>query len=216
MIEGLARFLDNVGIQITLSYMSLQRLVFILALVLAATVGCAHRAPPPNRLPEWVFVAGHIDHARPRGGIRGRSEASDFVVAALQQAGLRFGTDGTVPSLWQYLKTSHPEVPAHAARPGDVLVFRVAPVAGRDENPCETPDDVAIVSEVDESGRISFVEARHGRTVFNYLDPLHPRTRRDDGGQVRNSFLRVAHAGDPVAAPLLAGEMLCGVARPLG
>jgi len=192
------------------------RLVFILLLVLVATVGCAHRSPPPNRLPPWVFVPGHVEHARPRAGIRGRSEASDFVVAALQQAGLRFGTDGTVPSLWQYLRSAHPEVPPHAARPGDVLVFRVAPVASHDENPCETPDDVAIVSEVDPSGRISFVEARHGRTVFNYLDPLHPRTRRDDGGQVRNSFLRVAHPSDPATAPLLAGEMLCGVARPLG
>ena len=196
--------------------MSLSRLLFILLLVVAATVGCAHRGPPPNRLPDWVFMAGHSDHPRPRAGIRGRSESSDFVVAALQQAGLRFGTDGTVPALWQYLKNAHPEIPARAARPGDVLVFRVAPVAGRDEDPCDSPDDVAIVSEVDGSGRISFVEARHGRTVFNYLDPLHPRTRRDDGGQVRNSFLRVAHPGDPVTAPLLAGEMLCGVARPLG
>ena len=209
-------FLDNVGGKITLSYMSPARLLFILLVVVAATLGCAHRAPPPNRLPEWVFAPGHTDHARPRAGIRGRSEASDFVVAALQQAGLRFGTDGTVPALWQYLKASHPEVPAPAARPGDVLVFRVAPVDAREEDPCATPDDVAIVSEVDPSGRISFVEARHGRTVFNYLDPVHPRTRRDDGGQVRNSFLRVAHPSDPLAAPLLAGEMLCGVARPLG
>lgn len=196
--------------------MSLARIVFTLVLAGAATVGCAHRSPPPNRLPDWVFVPGHTDHPRPRAGIRGRSESSDFVVAALQQAGLRFGTDGTVASLWQYLKNAHPEVPAQAARPGDVLVFRVAPVAAREENPCETPDDVAIVSDVDDSGRISFVEARHGRTVFNYLDPSHPRTRRDDGGQVRNSFLRVAHPSDPVTAPLLAGEMLCGVARPLG
>jgi hypothetical protein len=196
--------------------MSLARVLFILVLIVAATIGCAHRSAPPNRLPDWVFVPGHTDHPRPRAGIRGRSESSDFVVAALQQAGLRFGTDGTVPSLWQYLKNAHPEIPAQAARPGDVLVFRVAPVATREENPCETPDDVAIVSDVDDSGRISFVEARHGRTVFNYLDPLHPRTRRDDGGQVRNSFLRVAHPSDPVTAPLLAGEMLCGVARPLG
>jgi len=196
--------------------MSLSHRLLVLFPVAAATVGCAHRAPPPSRLPEWVFVAGHREHPRPRAGIRGRSESSDFVVAALQQAGLRFGTDGTVPSLWQYLKNAHPEIPATAARPGDVLIFRVAPVAGGEENPCDVPDDAAIVSEVDGSGRISFVEARHGRTVFNYLDPQHPRTRRDDEGQVRNSFLRVAHPGDPTAAPLLAGEMLCGVARPLG
>ncbi len=141
--------------------MSFSRVLFILLLVVAASVGCAHRAAPPAHLPEWVFVAGHDDHPRPRAGIRGRSESSDFVVGALQGAGLRFGTDGTVPSLWQYLRTAHPAVPPSAARPGDVLVFRVAPLAISEENPCEAPDDVAIVSDVDGSGRISFVAARH-------------------------------------------------------
>ena len=183
-------------------------------LVVAASLGCGHQPPPSSRLPEWVFLSGRSEHPRPHAGIRGRNESSDFVVAALQGAGLRFGTDGTVPSLWQYLRNAHPAVPPAAAKPGDVLVFRVAPVAPGDEGACESPDDVAIVSEVDGSGRIAFVEARHGRKVFNYLDPLHPRLRRDDGGQVRNSFLRTARRGDPVAAPLLAGEMLCGVARP--
>jgi len=196
--------------------MHLSRVLFILVLVVAASLGCAHHPSPSNRLPDWVFASGRVEHPRPRAGIRGRSESSDFVVAALQGAGLRFGTDGTVPALWQYLRSAHPAVSPGAAKPGDVLVFRVAPVATGEQNACDSPDDVAIVSEVDGSGRISFVEARHGRTIFNYLDPTHPRLRRDDGGQIRNSFLRVAHPSDPLAAPLLAGEMLCGVARPLG
>ncbi len=196
--------------------MSLNKVLFILVVVVLASVGCGHRSPPPARLPDWVFVAGRAEHPRPHAGIRGRSESSDFVVAALQGAGLRFGTDGTVPSLWQYLRSAHPAVPPVAARPGDVLVFRVAPLTTNEEDPCDRPDDVAIVSAVDGSGRVSFVESRHGRTVLNYLDPLHPRTRRDEDGQLRNSFLRTAHPGDPVSAPLLAGEMLCGVSRPLG
>jgi hypothetical protein len=196
--------------------MSLNRACLILVLMMAAGAGCGHRPPPPNRLPDWVFLTGRTEHPRPRAGIRGRSESSDFVVAALQSAGLHFGTDGTVPSLWQYLRNAHPAVAPTSVRAGDVLVFRVAPVAAQEENPCEKPDDVAIVSQVDGSGRISFVEARHGHTVSNYLDPLHPRLRRDDGGEIRNSFLRSAHPSDPVASPLLAGEMLCGVARPLG
>jgi hypothetical protein len=195
--------------------MSLNRVLFILVLIVLASVGCGHRSPPTNRLPDWVFVAGRTEHPRPRAGIRGRSESSDFVVAALQGAGLRFGTDGTVPSLWQYLRNAHPAVPATEAQPGDILIFRVAPLM-TGEDPCDRPDDVAIVSGVDGSGRIAFVEPRHGRTVLNYLDPLHPRTRRDEEGQLRNSFLRTAHPGDPLSAPLLAGEMLCGVSRPLG
>jgi hypothetical protein len=180
----------------------------------ASTTGCGHHSIPATQLPGWVFDPGHSEHPRPREGIRGRSESSDFVVAALQGAGLRFGTDGTVRSLWQYLRTSHPSVAPTAVKPGDVLLFRVAPLSNAEENACDVPDGAGIVSEVDGSGRIGFVEARNGRKLLSYVDPLHPRTRRDDGGQVRNSFLRVARAGDPLESPLLAGEMLCAVARP--
>ena len=64
--------------------------------------------------------------------------------------------------------------------------------------------------------RIGFVEARNGRKILRYLDPSHPRVRRDAGGQIRNSFLRTARPGDPIDTPLLAGQMLCAVARPFG
>lgn len=192
------------------------RMLFVLLLVIAATLGCGHTAPPPAQLPGWALATGPDQHPRPREGIRGRSESSDFVVAALQSAGLRFGTDGTVRALWKYLRDAHPAVPPTAARPGDVLLFRVAPVAGGEENGCDTPDDAAIVSEVDGTGRIGFIQARHGRAVLSFVDPMHPRMRRDQEGQVRNSFLRVAHPGEPAWTPLLAGEMLCAVSRPLG
>jgi hypothetical protein len=194
--------------------MTLGRASVILFLGCASSLACGHRAVPATQLPRWVFDAGRSAHPHPREGIRGRSESSDFVVAALQGAGLRFGTDGTVRSLWQYLRTSHPAVPPTAAKPGDVLLFRVAPPGSAEGNACDVPDGAGIVSEVDGSGRIGFVEARNGRTLLSYVDPLHPRTRRDDGGQVRNSFLRAARAGDPLESPLLAGEMLCAVARP--
>lgn len=186
--------------------------------LIGVLTGCGHASSEPKtQLPGWALDPGRAERPRPRYGVRGRSESSDFVVAALQSAGLRFGTDGTVRSLWQYLRSAHPSVDPTLARPGDVLLFRVAPPAGGAEaDACEAPDGAGIVSAVDETGRIGFVEARDGRKVLSYVDPRHPRLRRDAGGQIRNSFLRTARPSDPLDAPLLAGQMLCAVARPLG
>lgn len=96
------------------------RLVFYPSVVAAwafATVGvlgCAS-APPPRPLPEWALDAEHggrpdARRPRPRDGIRGQNESSDLVVAVLQDAGLRFGTDGRIRSLWGYLRDSHRKV----------------------------------------------------------------------------------------------------------
>jgi hypothetical protein len=183
--------------------------------------GCSHQRVEARRLPAWVFDASRSDRpspiparSRPRGGIRGRSEAADLVVAALQDEGLRFGTDGTISALWGYLHTSHTTVLPSVSRTGDVLFFRtrVAP-----EQPCDdgtVPDHVGIVSGVDDDGRVSFVEARNGRVHHSYADPAHPRIRRDAAGRVLNSFLRPKRPGDPADAPNFAGEMLCAVVRP--
>jgi len=191
-----------------------------LSLLVAIAPGagaCAHQPVDPSaRLPGWALDTRPAERPRPRFGVRGRSESSDFVVAALQSAGLRFGTDGTVGSLWQYLRSAHPSVEPARARPGDVLLFRVAPAPVEEADACEAPDAAAIVTAVDESGRIGFIEARGGRKLLSYVDPLHPGIRRDADGQVRNSFLRTPHWGEPLDAPLLAGQMLCAVARPLG
>lgn len=185
----------------------------MLAAILLA--GCGH-AQPAVRLPGWALDPERPERPRPQRGTRGRSESSDFVVAALQSAGLHFGTDGTVRSLWQYLRTSHRPVEPTTARPGDVVLFRVAPPPAPGADACDAPDGAGIVSAVDESGRIGFVEARNGRKMLSYLDPSHPRVRRDAGGQIRNSFLRTARPSDPLDTALLAGQMLCAVARPLG
>ena len=70
-------------------------------------------------------------------------------MAALQSAGLRFGTDGTVRSLWQYLRSVHGFVAPTTARLGDVVLFRVAPSDPTDLTACDAPDRVGIVSGVD-------------------------------------------------------------------
>ena len=109
--------------------MSYPRAGFFFGVVMASSLlgACGPKILPPPPLPVWVFDANRRDHPPPNGGIRGRSEASDFVVAALQGAGLRFGTDGTVRSLWQYLRSVHGSVDPTTARPGDIVLFRVTP-----------------------------------------------------------------------------------------
>ena len=199
--------------------------------------GCARPHAEARRLPAWVFQAGRSsggDWPRkglaprlpaPRGGIRGKSESSDFVVAALQGTGLRFGTDGTVPALWGYLKTSHLALSPIAVRPGDVLFFQTLAVPTPAPPPsaltfilppdaCGSTDHVGIVSAVDDDGRIAFIEAREGKVRRSYADPRRPRLRRDGMGRIVNSFLRPKRVGDPIDAPNFAGEMLCGAARP--
>jgi len=187
----------------------------VLSLMIGSALpGCGHQPAQPPPLPIWVFDANRHDHPPPRGGIRGRSEASDFVVAALQGAGLRFGTDGTVRSLWQYLRSAHRSVSPTSARPGDIVLFRVTPGDAGDPLPCDAPDRVGIISAVDPQGKIGFVEARDGRKLTSYVDPAHPNLRRDPEGRILNSFLRPVRAGDPFPQPLLAGETLCAISRP--
>jgi hypothetical protein len=193
----------------------------LLATALAAGLGLptlAGCAPvqTPRPLPAWAMVAEDGRRSgprppRPRGGIRGQSEASDLVVAALQEYGLRFGTDGRVRSLWGYLRDSHRKVAPQDALPGDVVFFRTrAPGSAA----CDDPDHAGLVAAVETDGRIDFVEARGGLIRRSYVDPQRPRDRRDESGRVLNSFLRPRKVGDPDDTPTFAGEMLCAVVRP--
>ncbi|MEP6652488.1 MAG: CHAP domain-containing protein [Myxococcales bacterium] len=199
---------------------------FVVASILLAVgaAGCGGHRVQARRLPAWVFESARMERSpqqnpRPRGGVRGRSDASDFVVAALQGEGLRFGTDGSVPALWGYLHDSHTILPVTAARPGDVLFFQTQvslPPTAPGLASCQLPDHVGIVSRVDDDGRISFVEARDGHVRQSYADPRRPQLRRDGMGRVVNTFLRPKRADDPTDTPNFAGEMACAAARPRG
>lgn len=202
----------------------MSRALALLLLVASGAAGaaCTHPRAETRRLPAWVFEASRSNgqpspsttRSPPRGGIHGRSESSDFVVAALQASGLKFGTDGSVAALWDYLRGRHGAVPPLAARSGDVVFFRLAPPSAGEAAPCDAPDRAGIVSAVHGDGRITFMEARDRQTWQSYVDPLRPRLRRDATGRVHNTFLRPARIADPTGEPLLAGEMLCAVARP--
>ena len=194
---------------------------FVAAAVIAAA-GCAHGERPKRQIPAWAFqtdattAAAEAHHARshqPRWGLSGQNESADLVVAALQGAGLRFGTDGTMSSLWGYLSHTHQKIPPASARRGDIVFFATD---GPGPAGCRRPDHAGIVVAAEPDGRITFVEARGGRRQRSFVDPAHPRLRRDAQGEVRNTFLRSARVDLPDDAPLLAGEMFCATVRPVG
>jgi hypothetical protein len=193
----------------------------LVVMIFAGWFGCGHSRTEGRRLPAWVFESSRAENPsgtrrsaprrpRPRGGISGRSEAADLVVSALQSNGLRFGTDGSVASLWGYLKNSYSTVVPSEVRPGDVLFFetQAAPEEG-----CDPPNHVALVSAVDDR-RIAFIESRDGRVRQSYADFGRPWLRRDDNGRVLNTFLRPKKIGDPADTPTFAGEMVCAAIRP--
>ncbi|HVU49044.1 MAG TPA: CHAP domain-containing protein [Polyangia bacterium] len=187
----------------------LEVLLATLAVLGLSAFGCAS----PNgtrRLPASVFrgarfeVRGHRSAHRPRG-----DESAALVERTLHEAGLRFGTDGSVRALWGYMRTSQEVVAPSEARAGDVLFFDTR---GTDDAPT-CADHAGIVESVDGDGRLGFVEARDGQVRHSFVDPAHPTTRRGEREQILNSFLRPKRVSDPPEARYFAGEMLCGVAR---
>jgi hypothetical protein len=184
-------------------------LLAALAVLGLCAFGCASPSST-RRLPASVFHAARYEsrgghHARrPRG-----DESAALVERALHEAGLRFGTDGSVRALWGYVRTSQEVVSAADARPGDLLFFDVR---GTGDAP-DCADHAGIVESVDGDGRIAFVEARGGEVRHSFVDPAHPTTRRGEHAQILNTFLRAKLVSDPPEARYFAGEMLCGVAR---
>ena len=183
------------------------------ALAVAVVLGlCAFGCATPTRtrrFPASVFQASrnethgaHRAH-RPRG-----DESAALVERSLHQAGLRFGTDGSVRALWGYFRTSHELVSPTDARPGDILFFDTH---GTDDAP-SCADHAGLVESVD-GGRVTFVEARDGQVRHSFVDPTRPTVRRDERDQILNSFLRPKRVDDPPEARYYAGEMLCGVGR---
>jgi hypothetical protein len=194
-----------------------------LAIALAAALvpaGCAG-APRGRKAVPWVFRsprhgAGAV--AQPAAGPRAvpprapvHDESAALVVGRIQAAGYHFGTDGSPGALWGYMRTSQRLVDPGEARPGDVVFFdtRTREIDGAPS----CADRVGLVEAVEPGGRITFVELRAGQYRRAYVHPRFPVDRRDDGGEVINSFLRAKRIGDADGTRYFAGEMLCGVAR---
>ena len=133
-----------------------------------------------------------------------------MVIERIHAAGFRFGTDGTPGALWGYMRTSHELIDPREARAGDVVFFDTR---SRSEEDLDCSDRVGLIESVDAGGRITFLEARGGQLYRGFVDPRQPQARRDDGGEILNSFLRPKRLNDPDGTRYFAGEMLCGVAR---
>jgi len=187
----------------------------LLALVVVfglCALGCAGSArarhAPPSVFRGDRFEAKGRGRAasRPRAG---GDEAAALVERRLNVLGYRFGTDGTVPALWGYMRAAHRVIPAAEVRPGDVLFFDTRGVGAQPA----CADHVALAETVAPDGRITFVEARGGHVRRSVVDPTHPTLRRDAQGRITNSFLRPMAMDDPAGSRYFAGGMLCAVVR---
>jgi hypothetical protein len=183
-----------------------------IGLSLVAASACATTATETWQVQPPVVRASS---SGPPPGIFGRrrraapdhsNTAVGVVERSLHERGIRFGTDGTSGSLYQFLHAQYPEVPASEARPGDVLFFDMGDGLG-------CGGHTGLVDLVDSNGRLVFREWRDGSTRRSYVHPGRPRTRRD-GAIILNTFLRAKLPDDSPSTHYFAGELLCGVVRP--
>jgi len=179
--------------------------------------GCATppraRATRVRRLPAPIVAAAHTSRGLgPAEGPKAKDEGAEFVARSLRDSGLHFGTDGSTRALWEYLRLAHGTVAATEALAGDVLFFDTRATDAVPD--CDdVTDHTGIVDSVAPDGRILFVEARGGQVRRSVVDPEHPTLRRNERGEIANTFLRAKQVADPPAARYFAGQMLCGVAR---
>ena len=182
----------------------------VLALVVVfglCALGCASGASarhvPPSVFKGDRFQAKRSGRAAPRPRAGAEVEASAALVERrLNVLGYRFGTDGTVPALWGYMRAAHHVIPVGEVRPGDVLFFDT-----RGVGPQPTcADHVALAEAVGPDGRITFVEARGGHVRRSVVDPGHPALRRDARGRITEQLPAPDGHGRPAGQPLLRGR----------
>ena len=187
----------------------------------------------PGYLPTWAadtLAPADIELSRPAGPVRAvtrtparpaesvfalvedprgydaEGEASAWVEMELKDRGLRFGTDGTVRSLLEYLRSRQGVVAPSQIRAGDVVFFDLS-------GHSRCGDHAGVVDEVDAGGRVAFRESRGGVVRLSYAHPGQPALRRAVDGRVLNTFLRIRRADDPPGSRYLAGALLCAVGR---
>jgi hypothetical protein len=184
------------------------RLALLIGLAWLAAPGCStvevwQVQPPVVRASSSGPPPGLFSRKR-RSSPGHENTAVGVVERSLHERGIRFGTDGTAGSLYQFLQAQFPTVKASQARPGDVLFFDMGTGCG---------GHTGLVDLVDSSGRIIFREWRDGSARRSYVHPGQPQIRRE-GDQILNTFLRVKRPDDPPASRYFAGELLCSVVRP--
>jgi hypothetical protein len=124
------------------------------------------------------------------------------VEESLATRGVRFGTDGSAPALFAFIREHFPTVPVRNATMGDVLFFDMGEGCG---------GHTGLVETVEPKGRIGFRERRDADTRHSYVTPQTPALRRDEQGRIMNTFLRPKRMDDAPDTAYFAGEMLCAI-----
>jgi len=158
----------------------------------APTAQLARR--PAAQLPSEVASAQLPSHT-PR-----KHSAAGLVEESLHARGIRFGTDGSLGALYAFVQGDFARIPAESARNGDVIFFDTGGGCG---------GHAGLVETVEPSGRIVFREWRNGSVRHSFATPRLPLARRDQRGNVLNTFLRVIHRDDPPDTGYYAGGMFC-------
>jgi hypothetical protein len=187
--------------------MLLGRSFLVLALTASGVACSTPGSHIVHRPPAQVRGAMSVTKPEPRhGGPAGHSKrsAAGLVEESLHARGIRFGTDGSVFSLFAFVQGDFARIPADLARDGDVVFFDTGTGCG---------GHVGVVESAESSGRIGFREWRDGSSRHSFVTPRSPLVRRDDQGRVLNTFLRIKRMEDPTETPYFAGEMLCAVFR---
>lgn len=134
-----------------------------------------------------------------RKGARGPASPAE---QSLRSRGIRFGTDGSSPALFAFVRERFAEVPAAQASRGDVVFFDMGTGCG---------GHVGLIETVEPGGRIGFRERRDGVTRHSYVSPGSPYVRRDERGRILNTFLRPKRMDDGPDTRYFAGEMACAI-----
>ena len=176
------------------------------ATLLAAAAGCSTASSQSIYVPSSQFrsaTSTSVPAAR-KARQPAKRTAATLVEESLHARGIRFGTDGSVPALFAFVREKFPQVQADQARGGDVLFFDSGEGCGT---------HTGLVETAEPGGRLGFREWRGGSSRHSYVSPGQPFLRRDGKGRIMNTFLRPKRVEDPVETTYFAGEMLCAVFR---
>jgi hypothetical protein len=168
---------------------------------LVVSAGCSTATSHSIYVPSAQIRSASVDS---RKQPRAKRNAASVVEESLHARGIRFGTDGSVPALYAFVRNQFSQVQADQARGGDVIFFDLGSGCGR---------HTGLVETAESGGRIGFREWRDGSSRHSYVTPREPLMRRDGRGRIMNTFLRPKRMEDPAETTYFAGEMLCGVFR---
>ncbi len=178
-------------------------LLFLMGLTV--TAGCSTVSSQSLYVPSAQFRSeSSVLGARKSSQHGPKRSAATLVEESLHARGIRFGTDGSVPALFAFMRERFAQVHADQARGGDVLFFDLGTGCGA---------HVGLVETAEPSGRIGFREWRDSSTRHSYVTPRDPYLRRDTRGRIMNTFLRPKRIEDPADTAYFASEMLCAVFR---